>query len=100
MVALAFTFAFATFALATFALRFVSRVLTLALALVLLVDLRLSAMNRPTRPTPITNTASSPPSIHQIALDRFGRVAGTGAHCWGGGGGAVGLGLGAAGAAR
>jgi hypothetical protein len=74
----------------------------LVLAVLMLVELRLSAMKTTSRPTPIISTASRPPSTHQIALDRFrGAGGGVGVHCCGGGGGgAMGLAVGAVGAGR
>src|SRR5215213_1835710 len=95
IVAFAFTFVFGTFALTvTLLLRFSLRVL--AFRLFVLFDPRLaSAMSITPTPTPITTTAASPPSLHQIALDflRGGVAAGAGVH-WGGGGGCGVVGLG------
>src|ERR1051326_3022607 len=100
----ALTFAFVL--LLTFAF-----VVTLALALrlslrmftfelLLLVERLANAITMTTRPMPITTSAVSPPSIHQIAFDffRIGAAVGAGVHCCcgggGGGGGAVRRGVG------
>src|SRR6185369_11709594 len=87
------TFAFAlAFVLAlTLPLRFSLRVLALRL-LVLPFEPRLArAMTITTRPTPMTSSAASPPSIHQTALDFLrgggGAPVGGGVHCGAGGGG-------------
>src|SRR6185369_10057083 len=104
--AFAFALVFETFALAfvlalTLLLRFSLRVLALRL-LVLAFEPRLArAMTITTRPTPMTSSAASPPSIHQTAFDFLrtggGAPVGGGVHCGagggGGGGGVVGLGV-------
>src|SRR6185369_414052 len=104
IVAFAFALVFETFAFAlavTLLLRFSLRVLALRLFVLPLEPRLASAMIMTTRPTPMTSSAASPPSIHQTALDflRDGveRGVGVGVHCGagggGGGGGVVGLGL-------
>src|SRR5215213_7413724 len=90
----AFALVFETFALAfvlavTLLLRFSLRVLALRLFVLPFEPRLASAMTITTRPTPMTSTAASPPSIHQTALDflRGGGAEGGGVHCVGGGGG-------------
>ena len=97
----AFALVFEVFVLAvTLLLRFSLRVLALRLFVLPFEPRLASAMIITTRPTPMTSSAASPPSIHQTALDFLrggGAPVGGGVHCGagggGGGGGVVGLGV-------